>query len=324
MDIKFVTYTRVEVGIPPKPQQLREIDEATARFLGDHVDKLLKKATGGGAALAARFTEPDAHKLFTNLYRGTADQFLEAADRLAERLVDAMDSRASDGLFVALRAQSADCEVVAGVLKLQVVEGHAAVLQQLESGELQLAAVTDMLEQPGNLEKGALVAKSLKDGEVYCADRLQVKARYFPTALGIRRFAAPAEAAKSFFDTAQRVAPALVAQIAAAWPEIEPDYTREVLARLGDEVSGLTAQIQERIIEALEAYPEPVAWIDTQRKVRETYKCGGITVSGPIEEMRQRVTLASQPEGGWQLVLQSSEQPKLSHTASAARRTDPA
>jgi hypothetical protein len=323
LDIKFVTYTRVEAGMPPKPQQLREIDEATAGFLGDHVDKLLKKATSGAAALAARFAEPDAHKLFRSLYRGTANEFLDAADRLAERLADAMDSRASDGLFVALRAESADFEVVAGVLKLQVVEGHGAVLQQLESGELQLAAVTDMLEQPGNLEKGALVAKSLKDGEVYCADRLQVKARYFPTALGIRRFAAPAEAAKSFFDTAQRVAPALVAQIAAAWPKAEPDYTREVLARLGDEVCGLTAEIQEKIIEALEAYPEPVAWLDTQRKVRESYKFGGITVSGPIEEMRQRISVAPQPEGGWQVVLETPEQPKVSHTASAARRADP-
>jgi hypothetical protein len=322
LDIKFVTYTRVETGIPPKPQQLRRIDEATAGFLGDHVENLLKKATRDSAALAARFIDHDARELFTSLYRGTADQFLDAADRLAERLTDAMDGRTSEGLFVALRAENANSEVVAGVLKLQVVPGHGAVLHQLESGELQLAAVTDMLEKPGELEKGALVAKSLRDGEVYCADRLQVKARYFPAAFGIRRFAAPAPAVTAFFDTAQNIAPALVAPIAAAWPTVEPDYTREVLARLGEAVPELTPQVQEDIIAALEAFPEPVAWLDTRRKVRESYKIGGITLSGPIEEMRQRVSVATQPEGGWRIALEAAEQPTPTHTASVARRAD--
>jgi hypothetical protein len=319
LGITFVTYTRVETGIPPKPQQLRQIDAATAGFLGEHVDKLLRKATRDTAAMPARFADPDAHALFTSLYRGTADQFLDAADRLAERLADAMDGRASEGLFVALRVQTEVPEVVAGVLKLQVVPGHGAVLQQLESGELQLAAVTDMLEQPGELEKGALVAKSLKDGEVYCADRLPSSARYFPNAFGIRRFAAPAAAAKAFFDTAQRVAPALVAPIATAWPTVEPDYTREVLARLGETVPGLTARIQEDIIEALEAYPEPVAWLDTRRRVRETYKIGGITLSGPIEEMRRAVSVEQRSEDAWQIVLETSEQPTPGHIASTAR-----
>jgi hypothetical protein len=317
--LKFVTYTRVAAGAAGKPPRLHQLDGATAEFLLEHVRSLIKKATRDDGAPAARFADPDAHQLFRRLYSGSAREFLEATHRLAERLTEAMDGRTSEGLLVALRTESEDAEIVAGVLKLQVASGHGAVLQRLESGELQLAAVTGMLESPSDLEKGALVAQSLKDGEVFCADRLSVKARYFPAALGIRRFAAAAPAAKAFFDTVQKVAPALVPRIAQAWPRVEPDHTREVLARLGEQVPELTPQLQEEVVEVLETYPEPVAWLDTRRKVKETYKVGGITLSGPIEEMRRQVGCARTAEGPWRLVIDCVDEPVPTHSASAVR-----
>jgi len=319
LNLKFVTYTRVAAGEAGKPPQLHQLDAATAEFLLEHVRSLIKKATKDDGAPPARFADPDAHELFRQLYSGSSTQFLDATRRLAERLTEAMDGRTSEGLLVALRTESDDAEIIAGVLKLQTAAEHGAVLRQLESGDLQLATVTGMLERPGDLEKGALVAQSLKDGEVFCAERLSVRARYFPAALGIRRFAAAAPAAKAFFDTAQKVAPALVPQIARAWPSIEPDHTREVLARLGDQVPELTPQLQEQIVEVLETYPEPVAWLDTRRKVKETYTVGGITLSGPIEEMRRQVSRVQTSEGPWQLMLDCTDEPVPSHSASAVR-----
>ena len=319
MRLKFVTYTRVAAGTACKPPQLQRLDESTAEFLLEHVRSLIKKATKDDVSLAARFADPDAHELFRHLYSGTAEQFLDATHRLAERLTAAMDRRTTEGLLIALRTESDNAEIVAGVLKLQAAAEHGAVLRQLESGELQLAAVTGMLERPGELEKGALVAQSLKDGEVFCADRLSVGARYFPAALGIRRFAAAAPAAKAFFDTVQKLAPALVPSIARTWPSIGPDHTREVLARLGEQIPELTPTLQGEIVEVLETYPEPVAWLDTRRKVKETYKIGGITLSGPIEEMRMQVSRAQTDEGPWRLVLDCADEPVPSHSASAVR-----
>jgi hypothetical protein len=317
--LKFVAYTRVAADATCKPPRLHQLDGATADFLLEHVGSLVKRATKDDGAPAARFADPDAHELFRHLYSGTPDQFLAATHRLAERLTEAMDRRTSEGLLVALRTESEGAEIVAGVLKLQVATEHGAALQRLESGELQLAAVTGLLERPGDLEKGALVAQSLKDGEVYCADRLSLTARYFPSALGIRRFAAAAPAAKAFFDTIQKVAPALVPRIARAWPNVEPDHTREVLARLGEQVPELTPQLQEEVVEVLETYPDPVAWLDTRRKVKETYKVGGITLSGPIEEMRRQVSSARTEEGPWRLVLDCADEPVPSHSASGVR-----
>jgi len=319
LGLKFVSYTRVAAGTVGKPPRLHQLDGPTAEFLLEHVRSLIKKATKDDGAPAARFADPDAHALFRHLYAGTPDQFLEATHRLAERLAEAMDGRTSEGLLVALRTDSEDGEIVAGILKLQAAAEHGAILRQLDSGELQLAAITGMLERPGDLEKGALVAQSLKDGEVFCADRLSVKARYFPAALGFRRFAAAAPAAKAFFDTVQRIAPSLVPGIARAWPQVEPDHTREVLARLGEQVADFTPQLQEQVVEVLETYPEPVAWLDTRRKVKETYKVGGITLSGPIEEMRRLVSRSQTAEGPWLLVVDCADEPVPSHSTSAVR-----
>jgi hypothetical protein len=319
LKINCITYTRVAAGLDPKPPILQQVDSAIENFLRAHIDDLLSKAAKDDATPPAQFTDDEAKDLFWCLYQGTESEFLGSAQQLATRLTERMNGRTAEGLLLALRAETDTNGRVAGLLKLQVVAEHGAVLQRLESGELQLSAVTDMLEKPGDLQKGALVATSLPHGEVYCADRLTAAARYFPESFGIRLFAKPSAATKTFFDIAHRLAPTYVASIADAWPTLEPGTTRDVLGELGEKIPDITPELQEEMIEALESSPRPVVRLDTTRRVKESYKIGGITLTGPIEEMRQKVGISQRPDGSWQIAIKSLEEPQPTHTSWSTR-----
>jgi hypothetical protein len=313
LEISHMTYARVAVGACPGYPELHTVDSRIADFLRDHIDDLLAKAKKDGASPPARFTDGDAQDLFRKLHSGTDEEFLESAHTLAMRLISAMNGRMSEGLLVALRAETETDRRIAGLLKLQVVAEHGAILHKLESGELELSAVSDMLEKPGDLEKGALVATSLPDSEVYCADRLSAASRYFPEAFGIRLFAKLTAATRAFFDVACETAEDYVARIAEAWPTLQSGPTREVLAQLGEKVPEVTPALQEEMAEVLETAPRPVIRLDTTRQVKETYLIGGIALSGPIDEMRQRVRISEKHDGGWQITIDSPDKPVPKH-----------
>ena len=73
----------------------------------------------------------------------------------------------------------------AAALKLQVMQPHAANLRQLDTGEIELSAVTDVMDAPGQLQKGALVDDPRAGSEVVMGDQLALEAQYFPRAFGI-------------------------------------------------------------------------------------------------------------------------------------------
>jgi hypothetical protein len=318
MNVRHITYIRVDVGLAPKPSEPQQIEPQVEGFLSAHVEDLIDKATKDDATPPALFTDPEAEELFRRLHIGTEAEFLDSADQLAARLIAQMSKRTAEGLLVALRAEHAS-GVVAGLLKLQVVAEQGAVLRRLESGQLQLSAVKDLLDKPGDLQKGALVTTSLPAGRLYCADRKDNAAKYFPDAFGIRIFAKPSAATKMFFDAAQRLVPDLVAPIAQCWSDLQPGSVGDVISELGDAIPDLTPQLQEELIEALETAARPVLRLDTTRRVKEIYKAGGITISGPIEEMRQKVSVEHIATDLWQVVVRSDSEPKLSHTSSAGR-----
>lgn len=318
-NIQYMTYVRVDAGLTPKPPSLQEIELPIEDFLRAHVDDLLDKATKNDAAPPARFTDGDAEELFRYLHTGSEAEFLDSASELATRLIDRMNGTTAEGLLLALRATH-DSGQIAGLLKLQVVAENGAVLKRLESGELQLSAVQDLLEKPGDLQKGALISSALPAGQVYCADKLSRTSQYFPDAFGIRIYAKPSAATKAFFDTAQTLASHLVAPIAQRWPTLQPGTVREVLAELSESLPELQPQIQEEMIEALESGARPVLRLDTARRVKETLKAGEVTVSGPIEAMRQYVATSRMESGKWQTVVSSDDEPKMTHGLVAGHR----
>jgi hypothetical protein len=177
-----------------------------------------------------------------------------------------------------------------------------------------LAAVKDMLEKPGDLQKGALVTSWLPEGQVICGDKLAQAARYFPEAFDIRLFSRPSASTRAFFDAVETYAGHLTSRVAEAWPTLQPGTPRSLVTELGSKVPEFTSDIQANVTRALETAARPVARLDTQREVIETYKAGDIRISGPITAMRQMARVTEVTAGKkWQVVVDSHEKPVATH-----------
>jgi hypothetical protein len=313
LDITHMTYARVAADATPRFPHFRPIEGGVMGFLGDHVKSLFAMAKAPDATPPGTFTHRAAQRLFRDLHTGSETEFLAAADALTHRLIGRMNRTTAEGLLVCLRAGSAADGRVAGVLKLQVVTPNAAVLRALDSGEIVLTAVQDLLDSPGDLQKGALVTSSSPDGQVLCGDRVSHIARYFPEAFDIQIFCRPSVATKAFFDAVEEFAGPLISEVAAAWPTVRPGSPREVLAELGQKVPDLTESVRADIAERLETAVRPVGRLDTTRTVKETFQAGEITISGPIDEMRRSVRVTPRPGGGWQVTVDAAERPAPTH-----------
>ncbi|MEV4898304.1 hypothetical protein AB0K48_54130 [Nonomuraea sp. NPDC055795] len=310
MEITQMTYALVKEGaevLAPRVQPVHEV----ADFLSDHVKKLLEKARATDAPPAGRFYKPEQQGCFRSLHEGTTQEFLDAYHRLATDLVRSMNKATALGLLVALRVNTDTDGVVAGVLKLEILAPNGAALLEGDDGEVTLAAVQDMLDRPGKLQKSALVTSRLPEERVHCGDQLHTQAKYFPDALGIKVHPRPRAAMKAFFDIVWAVEPGLTAPVAEAITACTPGPVAQVLAELGDKVPECTSPVQAEIAERLAEQAMPVAELDPRREVRGTYRIGDITISGPIAEMGQRVQVSAEADGRWRLTIDSDVEPSL-------------
>lgn len=311
-NVTHMTYARVAKDAAPAYPSLRSIDDGINSFLSDHI-RGLRKLTISRETQPGRFLDAEPRELFRSLGYEKDEGFLAAADTLTKRLIGEMDYRNTPGLLICLRATEGT-ELIAGVLKLQVVAEHGAVLEQLDSGEEVLSAVTDLLDKPGDLQKGALMLSTLPEGLVLTGDRLaQRDAMYFPAAFGIQLYSRPSESVGELLDAVEAVAPDLTAPVAAALPSTEGGDAASVLAALGRQVPGLDSRRQADVVELLENRRRPVGAIDTKRQPIERIKIGDITVSGPMAAMRQYAQIQRLDANSWQVVVAGTDEPRRSH-----------
>lgn len=310
-----MTLTKVAHDVVSAPPELREVDAGINAFLGDHILGL-REMTSKRKTPPGKFTDPEAERLFRDLFTGPDADFLAAADSLTKRLIGKMDGRAAKGLLICLRAHD-DQERYGGVLKLQVVAPNAAVLEELTSGEVKLSAVRDLLDKPGDLQKGALSTSWLAGDRIMVGDQLGQDAAYFPEAFAIKIYARPTSAVADLFAALDEVAPKLAAPVATALPAVSSGDATTVLAALGEKVPELTPGIQATVVDALENQTRPVAHIDTSRAASETIRAGEIKITGPISQMRQYVRIeekGSAPDSeGWTILIDSLRQPRRTH-----------
>ncbi|GAB3406391.1 nucleoid-associated protein [Flindersiella endophytica] len=310
-ELDYVTYARVAPGAASTDAVLRSTDDGVKAFLEEHVTKLDALARSRDSS-AGRFTEDGAKALFRDLSAGSEAQFLAAASALTKRLVAEMNGRTAAGLLVALRAR-ADSELIAGVLKLEVVAEHAAVLEELDSGEVELSAATNMMDKPGELKKGALTRSTLEGNQVMVGDRLQYDAAYFPRAFGIQIYARPSEATRELFKAIGELAPDLLGPVAQHLSELSPGEVGDVLQALSDRVPGLTEDVRLRLLDQLANLTRPAGRIDTQGKYRQILNVGPIQVSGPVADMQDRITVTQTGDGRWRVTIDSAERPDTSY-----------
>jgi hypothetical protein len=313
--ITHMTLAKVAHDAASASPELREVDDGINAFLGDHIMGL-REMTSKRKTPPGKFMETAAKRLFRDLFTGPDADFLAAANGLTKRLIAKMDARAAKGLLICLRAYD-DQECYGGVLKLQVVAPNAAVLEELASGAVKLSAVRDLLDKPGDLQKGALSTSWLAEDRIMVGDQLGQDAAYFPEAFAIRVYARPATAVADLFAALDRVAPKLAVPVAAALPAVSSGDPTTVLAALGEKVPGLTPGIQSRIVGTLENQARPVAQIDTGRAATETIRIGEIKITGPVSQMRQQIRIEQQADeletGGWAVIIYSLREPRRTY-----------
>jgi hypothetical protein len=201
------------------------------------------------------------------------------------------------------------------VLKHRRVLRHDLQLEHLASGGDQLAAVTDLMTTPGQLQKGALGCSWLPAENVLIGDQLWQDAAYFPAAFGISTFARPGAAVGDLMTALGEIAPGLTAPVARELPSVPSGPPAQVLSALGDRVPELTADTQAEIAAAMEQRARPARSIDTSKPARGTIRIGEITISGPVAELRDRVTIDSSEaaEAGWTITIESSGEPRWTY-----------
>lgn len=310
-----MTLVKVAHDATPVKARLRDIDKGISAFLGAHIKGLRNMAAKSGS-VPGRCEELEARGLFRNLCSGKDGPFLAAADSFSARLAGRMDARSAKGLLVCLRADDGE-ERYGGVLKLQVKATDAAVLEELSSGEIRLSAVRDLLDTPGELQKGALSASWLAEEQVLIGDRLGREAEYFTRALAIRPFARPSTAVNELFAAIGEVSPDLALPIAEALPGVSPGTSDSVLAALGQKVPGLHPGVQADISDVLAHQVRPVSDIDTSRTPKETITIGDIKITGPVPQMKRHVRIEKHgdavAEERWTITIDSPTEPKTSY-----------
>lgn len=312
MDISFAALSLAAHDAPARiPRLEQDIEDGVRAFFVNHIETLEKRFRGTHAP-PSRIVDTEARGLFDALHEGDTDAFVAAADALTKRLIGRMDRRAAKGLLACVRAEERAGRITA-VLKLDIDPSYGTRLEQLVSGEIRLAAVTNVLEQPGELQKGVLVTSEMAAEELFCTDRQMLDARYFPEAFGIQVFTPPSQGAAALVNAIAQRDPQLAARVARALPRIRARAAHEVIMELGECVEGMEPAVHEEIIGTLAHGGRPVIDIDTSKQLTATIEDGGVVIKVPAQQMDRRFRLEENPAGGWQVVVGFENEPSVKY-----------
>ena len=233
-----LSFVRVAKGGTPPPAILRPGVEEVSDFLCAHAEGLIKKATDGSAANAT-FHDSDRQQRIEDLRTGTDKAFLAAADVLAHELILQMNhvGNAAPGLLVCTTIEDGST-TLAAVLKLEVVSNEGAVLRKLDSGEETLAAVTNVLDRPGDLQKGLVFPDERPHSDAVVGDKAaQQEARYFLRSAGVTLQARPSASATALVAAVgKRTSRAVAEEVADRLPSLSDGSPAEVLAVMSRDV----------------------------------------------------------------------------------------
>jgi len=310
-----LSFVRVAKGATPTQATIRPgVDEVSA-FLCAHAQGLIDKALDGSAANAT-FYDAAREQLIEDLRSGSDAEFLTAADLLATRLTDEMShvGNPASGLLVCTTFENGTSGTarLAAVLKLEVVSDQGAVLRRLDSGEETLAAVTNVLDRPGDLQKGLVFPDSRPRSTAVVGDKAaQQEARYFLKSVGITLEARPNASAAALVAAVGKYTDRRTAQrVIAALPSASEGSPREVLHELRGQGLNIPDPTVAAIVDELANADRPVPRVDVNASVRGKVRAGGLTITGPASDIAA-VTWESNPAGGWITTIRSDTEPTV-------------
>ncbi|MCW2890420.1 MAG: hypothetical protein JWL58_7282 [Streptosporangiaceae bacterium] len=311
LDIIFATLSLVSHDASLRAPRLEEeIEDEVRTFFVEHIQALQTMSRKSDSPPHGRFVDVEAQSLFQALHMGNAPEFLNSAGTLTKRLIGRMNRSTNRGLLACVRAEG-DSGRIGAALKLEIVSPTGTTLEELASGEIRLASVTNVLDQPGDLQKGALVASGMPAEEVVCGDTLTYQSRYFPEAFGIQVFARPSHGPSAFLKAVAQSDTQLAGPVAAALPQVKPGTLREVVGEIGEHVPAFDMGTQAGVIDALEHIPRPIAHLDTSKRVTAVIEQGDVTIKGPAPVIHEAVQLRERPDGTWEAVISFDREPKI-------------
>lgn len=314
MNISLTTLSLVAHDAPLRSPHLEnDIEDKVQEFFVEHIKALRAMSQRDDAPPPGRFIDAEAQELFHALHVGDTTEFLNSAGILAKRLIGRMNKRTTRGLLACVRAEEGGSKRTAAVLKLEIDPSNGTMLEELASGEIRLASVTNVLEQPGDLQKGILVASDMPAEEVISGDTLNHQARYFPEAFGIQVFARPSHGPSAILKAVAQHDHQLAGPVATALPKVRPGTPREVVTELGGLVPALDADTREGIIDALEQAPRPITRLDTAKQVTAVIEQDGIIIRGPAEVILREVKLRKTTEDSWEAVVRFDSRPEITY-----------
>ncbi len=310
-----LSFVRVAKGATPTQATIRPgVDEVSA-FLCAHAQGLIEKAIDGSAANAT-FYEAGREQLIEDLRSGSDAEFLTAADLLAARLTDEMShvGNPASGLLVCttLEDGAPEASKFAAVLKLEVVSDQGAVLRRLDSGEETLAAVTNVLDRPGDLQKGLVFPDSRPPSNAVVGDKAaQQEARYFLRSVGITLEARPnASAAALVAAVGKYTNRGTAQQVITALPSASAGSPREVLQEIRGKGVSIPDAAVAAIADELANADRPVPRVDVTAAVKGKVRAGGLTITGSASDI-EAVTWDSDPAGGWITTIRTDTEPTV-------------
>lgn len=308
MAIPLVSYSYLEPGGTPPKMLERTISSDIRDYLEAHVDDLLDRI-GHGSIAPAVFRSAEGAERFQKLNTGTKAEFLTNAQSLADRLHQRMDYRTKRGFFVALR-RSANGSLAA-VLKLDVNDAAAAAVRFDAAGEATLEAVEDLLDIPGELQKGGVVPDDRPNSQIVVGDKLTITSLYFLDALDVEQHAAPGPATADLVRVVQTVAPDKADSVAKTL-EVEP--ARVPIADFFEAHPDLLdAEQTTEVLDRARVKRRPIEEVDPSSYVlRETIEADGITIRGRASTLRDKVRILDRP-GGFRIQIDVDEQPRRTY-----------
>lgn len=306
MSILFVTYAYIEADGEVPVCARESISTQVESYLLAHVASLVKRARNGSSP-PARFPSADGKSRFEALLEGSEDEFLECASQLAQRIRKEMDNRSKPGFFVALRSNEEE-RMRAAVLKLDIQAKSAAVMSRTGHGRMTLEAVHDLLENPGQLQKGAVFRDERPGSDVVVGDRLTETALYFLRAIDVVQISKSKQAVPAFVTAVANVAgPSRTIPIIRAL-ETEEETTPEDFFARHPEL--LVESERSRVFYQLRIRKRPVDRFDARQVViNETVSADGITIRGRATVLADRLRIDERP-GGWRIMIDVNEEPQ--------------
>lgn len=305
MAIELVAYAYLHPGSATPACRVQRVSAEISGYLEKHLDDLVGRAQRGSSA-PAYFRGSKARSRVADLLSGTNGRFLAAAQDLTDRLHTAMDNRSERGFLVALR-RSADRNHEAGVLKLDVHDEPAAVARAI-NGDLLLEAVQDLLDLPGDLQKGAVYPDPRADSEVVVGDKVMTEtAQYFLRALEVQQIAAVSSSTKAFVDAVGTVAVRWIDDVVKELDAYDKPITPQDFFQ--EHPAFLSETEQQQVLARLEEQQRPVRTINpVLRPPKVVVAADGITIRGGVAEMDK---VSWRPhDGGWRIQIDVPEEPR--------------